>query len=135
MTSLGLTDAADRKLKGGKKHAKALKEKHPTLSIATAAWLSGATEGTLRQDPAFQDEAGSAVQAEMTMTDAADRKLKGGKKHAKAPSDAEHRHRRLALRRHGGQSAKGAGVPVRKNDGPISTNLRLIYSVDSAVAL
>jgi hypothetical protein len=87
MTRLGLTDAADRKLKGGAKHAKALKEKHPTLSIATAAWLSGATEGTLRQDPAFQDEAGSAVQAEMTrlgLTDAADRKLKGGKKHAKA---------------------------------------------------
>ena len=58
MTRLGRTDAADRKLKGGMKHAKALKEQHPTLSIATAAWLSGATEANLRQEPAFQDAAG-----------------------------------------------------------------------------
>src|SRR4029453_6758785 len=53
MTRLGLTDAADRKLKGGMRHAKALKEKHPTLSIATAAWLSGATQADLRKEPAF----------------------------------------------------------------------------------
>jgi hypothetical protein len=72
----------------GVTHPKALKAKHPTLSIATADWLSGATEGTLRKEPAFQDEASAAVTEEMTrplcLTDATDRKLKGGAKHAKA---------------------------------------------------
>jgi hypothetical protein len=91
MEGLGLTDERDRKLEGGQLHARALKEAHPTLSIATASWLSGAKEGDLRSDPAFQDGASAAVREEMTrlgLTDERDRKLKGGIKYAKALKEA-----------------------------------------------
>ena len=54
MQRLGLTEG-DRKLKGRAAYAKALKEKHPALSIATASYLSGVREGNLRRDKAFRE--------------------------------------------------------------------------------